>query len=422
MTGARELQTDNQQRPLAGVRVLDMAHVLAGPSCSWLLGLMGADIIKVERPDDGDLLRGIDTDPQRRAERMGYGYQSVNACKRSIAVDFKAPEGRDVVLALADKADVLVQSFRAGALDNIGLGADALMQRNPRLVYCAISGFGQDGPRRGVRAFDHVIQAASGIMALTGEPDGGPQKVGTPISDTSTGLMAAFAIMSALYERQQTGKGRFVDVSMLHTMFTLMVPQMVESLVEDAPPPRIGNSAFTRSPTADCFRCRDGDILIGANTDEQFAKLMAVVGLDDLVDDPRFAEFTTRQKNRVALRVEIEAALASRSAQDWEEAFGSAGVPASVVRNLHEALKHTQFTEDPVVTSMEVPASGSMQLPNLPFKVDRHRFSPTQPPPMVGQQSREILMELGYGTEDIDILIAQRIVSVSGEASTNDRP
>ena len=166
--------------PLAGLRVLNMAHVLAGPSCGWMLAMLGAEVVKVERPGSGDLLRIVDEDPARRSAGMGLGYQSVNAGKRSLAVDFKTAAGREIVLALADRADVLVQSFRAGALDALGLGPDDVVARNPRLVYCAISGFGQDGPRKGVRAFDHVIQAASGIMALTGEPDGGPQKVGTP--------------------------------------------------------------------------------------------------------------------------------------------------------------------------------------------------------------------------------------------------
>lgn len=420
MTGS-STPTENPKRPLAGVRVLDMAHVLAGPSCSWLLGMMGADIIKVEKPHDGDLLRGVDSDPQRRAARMGHGFQSVNAGKRSIAVDFKSPEGRKVVLSLADRADVLVQSFRAGALDDIGLGADDLMERNPRLVYCAISGFGQDGPRRGVRAFDHVIQAASGIMALTGEPEGGPQKVGTPVSDTSTGLMAAFAVMAALYERQRTGKGRFVDVSMLHTMFTLMVPQVVQSLLEDTPPPRIGNSAFTMSPTADCFRCQDADILIGANTDEQFRKLMGAVGLDRLIDDPRFADFESRQENKRALRTELEIVLARESAQSWEDVFSAAAVPASVVRDLHEALHHTQFVEDPVTTDMDVPASGQVPLPNLPFKIDRLRPAPAAPPPLVGQHTRDILAEIGYASSAVDTLVAQGIVSAPTDDSARAR-
>ena len=413
-----ENTADDLERPLAGVRVLDMAHVLAGPSCSWLLGMMGADVIKVERPHEGDLLRGIDTDLQRRDARMGQGYQSVNAGKRSIGVDFKSPEGRDIVLALADRSDVLVQSFRAGALDDIGLGADDLMTRNPGLVYCAISGFGQDGPRRGVRAFDHVVQAASGIMALTGEPAGSPQKVGTPVSDTSTGLMAAFAIMAALYERQQTGKGRFVDVSMLHTMFTLMVPQVVQSLLTDEPPPRLGNGAFTRSPTADCFRCKDADILIGANTDEQFEKLMMAVGLGHCVNDPRFASSETRRKHADVLRREIEAVLSSQSAQAWEDVLGDAGVPASVVRDLHQALHHTQFDGDPVVTSMDVPKVGRMPLPNLPFKIDHARLRPEAPPPLVGQQTRDILAEVGYAPDAVASLLARNIVSSPRDEDT----
>lgn len=388
-----------------------MAHVLAGPSCGWLLGLLGADVIKVEKPHDGDLLRKIDEDTDRATARMGQGFQSVNAGKRSLAVDFKTREGREIVLALVDRSDVLVQSFRAGALDEIGLGPDDLMRRNPRLVYCAISGFGQDGPRAGVRAFDHVVQATCGIMALTGEPEGPPQKVGTPVSDTSTGIMAAFAILSALYERAQTGRGRFVDVSMLHTMFTLMAPQVVQTLVSGEAPPRIGNSAFTMSPTSNCFRCQDADILIGANTDAQFENLMRAVGLDALIDDPRFADIELRKQNKATLRDLLESALKERSAEEWEASLEAAGVPASVVRTLDEALDHPQFTEDPVASWMDSPATGDMPLPNLPFKIDRIRPAPTSPPPRVGDSTRMILSELGYSATEIDAMRDAGVVS-----------
>jgi len=388
-----------------------MAHVLAGPSCAWILAMLGADVIKVERPHEGDLLRAIDTDPERQAARMGQGYQSVNAGKRSLAIDFKSDAGRDIVLALVDRSDVLVQSFRAGALDALGLGPEALLARNPRLVYCAISGFGQDGPRRGVRAFDHVIQAASGIMALTGEPDGGPQKVGTPVSDTSTGVMAAFAVMAALYEREQTGKGRFLDVSMLHTMFALMAPQVVQSLESGAPPPRLGNGAFTQSPTANCFRCADADILIGANTDEQYAKLMTALDLPDLIQDPRFAAMADRQQNREALRTEIETALARAPAQHWEERLEKAGVPASQVCDLHQALHHEQFATDPVATPVSAEGAPGLALPNLPFKLDGQRPTSPSPPPRVGGETRAILAELGYAGETIEAFFQDGVVS-----------
>ena len=396
--------------PLAGLRVLDMAHVLAGPSCGWMLALLGADVVKVERPQGGDLMRAIDDDPARRAAGMGLAYQSVNAGKRSLAVDFKSAAGREIVLALADRADVLVQSFRAGALDALGLGPDDLMARNERLVYCAISGFGQDGPRRGVRAFDHVIQAASGIAALTGEPEGGPQKVGTPVSDTSTGIMAAFAILAALHERQRTGRGRFLDVSMLHTMFALMAPQVVQSLVADAPPPRIGNSAFTGSPTADCFRCRDADILIGANTQAQYVRLMQALGLSDVAAEARFADPESRKRHRAALRARIESALAAQPADDWERQLCAAGVPASVVRNLHEALHHPQFADDPAVSWPAPAEGGGVPLPNLPFRLDRRRPAPSGPPPLAGADSRAILRELGYTAAAIDALVAEGAV------------
>ncbi|MCY4395967.1 MAG: CoA transferase [Rhodospirillaceae bacterium] len=402
-------------QPLAGLKVLDMAHVLAGPSCGWMLAMLGAEVIKVEPTGEGDLLRVVDEDPARRAVGMGLGYQSVNAGKRSLAVDFKTAVGREIVLGLADRADVLVQSFRAGALDALGLGPDKVTARNPRLVYCAISGFGQDGPRRGVRAFDHVIQAASGIMALTGAPDGGPQKVGTPVSDTSTGVMAAFAILAALHERQRTGRGRFLDVSMLHTMFALMAPQVVQTVLADAPPVRVGNSAFTGSPTADCFRCADADILIGANTEAQFAGLMKALGRGDLAGDSRFDAPEARKRNRSALRGEIESALATQTADHWERVLAAAGIPASVVRTLHEALQHPQFAADPATTWMESPGGGPAPLPNLPFRLDRQRPAPPAPPPSVGADSRAILAELGYTAAAIDALIAEKIVGEPAE-------
>ena len=289
------------------------------------------------------------------------------------------------------------------------------MARNPRLVYCAISGFGQDGPRKGVCAFDHVVQAASGIMALTGAPEGRPQKVGTPVSDTSTGVMAAFAILAALHERQRTGRGRFLDVSMLHTMFALMAPQVVQTVLADAPPPRVGNSAFTGSPTADCFRCGDADILIGANTEAQFAKLMEALGRDDLVEDRRFAEPEARKRNKSALRREIESVLATQTADHWERAISAVGIPASVVRTLHEALQHPQFAADPATAWMDSPGTGPTPLPNLPFKLDRQRPSPPSPPPAVGADSRAILAELGCTAAAINALIAEKVVGEPAE-------
>jgi len=196
----------------------------------------------------------------------------------------------------------------------------------------------------------------------------------------------------------------------------------VQSLLDGAPPPRIGNSAFTMSPTAGCFRCQDAEILIGANTDEQFEKLMGAVGLDRLVDDPRFADLESRQKNKGALRAELETALARKSAQSWEDIFSGAGVPASVVRDLHEALHHTQFVEDPVTTGMDVPASGQVPLPNLPFKIDRVRLAPVSPPPLVGQHTRDILAEIGYAPSAVDTFVARDIVSVPKIDPIIDRP
>lgn len=401
-------------QPLANIKVLDLAHVLAGPYCSGLLGLMGADVIKVEQPGRGDLMRSIGHDPALNDRKMGAGFLSVNAGKRCIAVDFKSAAGAEVIRRLAAESDVVVESFRAGALDALGLGHENLLALNPRLVYCAISGFGQDGPMRGVRAYDHVMQAISGLMSLTGEPEGPPQKVGIPITDNATGLCAVFAIASALYAREHTGRGAFIDVSMLESTYSLMASHVAETLMTGVSPARVGNSAFTRSPSSDCFQTADGNLLIGANTEAMCASLLQELELSHLLEDERFAERDARIANRDAFRAELEHVLKTRSASEWEAGLRAAGLPCSVVRDLADSLLLEQNEARDIARRQSLDDElDSLSILGAPFKIDGERAHARSAPRALGADTAEVLEGLGYSAKKIDEMLAGGIVEQS---------
>ena len=323
--------------PLVGLKVLDFSHVIAGPFATFYLAQLGADVTKVEKPGGGDVMRGT--------ARGATQFTAFNAGKTCVEIDLQSAEGRAQTLELARTADVLLDNFRPGVLERHGLGFDAVRGINPQVIYCSVSGYGTlHAPWKTRGAYDHVIQAATGMAMLAGEPGGPPVKTGYPVIDVMTGVLAAFAITAAVQERQRTGEGRHIDVSMWGAALQLMYPFTVEALASGESPPRVGNKGYSGSPAAEYFEAADGYIAIGANTAEQIGKLYGVLGWTaaqadaELERGPGFA----RAREPQAFRDKLAAALKTRSAQDWEERLHAAGVPAARVRTLSEFTGEAQ--------------------------------------------------------------------------------
>jgi crotonobetainyl-CoA:carnitine CoA-transferase CaiB-like acyl-CoA transferase len=393
--------------PLHGLRVLDLTNVLAGPFACHQLAHLGADVIKVEALDGGDLARQLGADPALNQRQMGVSFLAQNPGKRSIALDLKKPGGKAVLQRLVAGADALVENFRPGVMARLGLGFEDLLQHNPRLVYCAISGFGQDGPLRDLPAYDQIIQGMSGVMSITGDAESAPLRAGFPVADTIGGLTAAMAVCAALAERGREG-GRFIDVSMLEAVMATMGWAVSNLLIAGREASPMGNENMTASPSG-TFRTADGLLNIAANKQEQFEALARVIAREDLVRDPRFALRQGRLEHRFALKQEIEAALAAHSTRHWWPLLTAAGVPSGPVYSVAQALAHPQVAERGMVASFaEVPGVGrGIRVLRTGIKLDGQVPAVGVPPPTLGQHTQDILTELGYNAADVAALQAE---------------
>ena len=380
---------------LSGIRVLDLTNVLAGPYCAYQLALLGADVIKVEVPQGGDLARQLGGSPTLNSAGMGASFLAQNAGKRSVVLDLKKPADRERFLDLVASADALVENFRPGVMDRLGLGYEALKAVRPGLVYCAISGFGQTGPMRDNPADDQIIQGLSGIMSITGTPETAPLRVGYPVADTLGGLVGAFAIASALVRQKTSGEGAFLDVSMLECTLSALGWPVSNYLTAAVDPQPMGNENMTAAPSG-AFRTGDGLLNIAANKQEQFVALCRLIGRAELAVDPRFAERETRKRNRAALKVEIEDALAGAAAAVWEETLNRAGVPAGRVLTIPQVLAEPQVLERQVTANFEGVPGMDRPLTVLRggFMVDGAAPLPTKPPPALGEHMDEVFADL----------------------------
>ncbi|MBA2813649.1 CoA transferase [Streptomyces sp. KM273126] len=390
---------------LEGVRILDLTNVLAGPFAGYQLALQGADVIKVEMPGSGDLARQLGADRALGEELLGASFLAQNAGKRSLTLNLKNPDGREALLRAVREADVLLENFRPGVMDRLGVGWKTLRAENPRLVYCAISGFGQTGPLRDRPAYDQIIQGLSGMMSVTGTPETAPLRAGFPVADTLGGMAAAYAVAAALVRRGRTGEGAFVDVSMLESALTAMGWVTSNYLISGRVPHPMGNENFTAAPSG-TFRTADGHLNIAANRQQQFTTLCRLIGREDLTTDPRFTHPADRKTHRDALRDEVESGLAARPAAEWEEILSDAGVPAARVLSVQDALGLDHLAARGFVHDLPFPDGRERPLPVLgsPVRVDGEPTASPAPPPLLGEHTDDVLTELGYAATEITAL------------------
>lgn len=391
-------------KPLARFRVLDLTNVLAGPFCCHQLAHLGADVIKVEVPGTGDLARQLGADHELNSRLMGVSFLAQNPGKRSITLNLKHDAGKAVFRRLVASADVMVENFRPGVMDRLGLGFETLRKENPRLVYCAISGFGQDGPLKNLPAYDQIIQGMSGVMSITGAPDTAPYRVGYPIADTIGGITAAFAIAAVLADSGRE-TGCMIDVSMLEATLATMGWVVSNFLIAGREPHPLGNENFTASPSG-AFRTGDGLLNIAANKQEQFEAVCRVVGREELIRDPRFSARQARLQHRTELKAILEQALATRSAAEWWERLVQAQVPSGPVYSVPDALSHPQIRDRGMVARYtDAPGlDRDVSIVRTGFKLDGQPPSVDTPPPALGQHTDEILAGLGFSTADVEQL------------------
>jgi crotonobetainyl-CoA:carnitine CoA-transferase CaiB-like acyl-CoA transferase len=394
--------------PLHDIRVLDVTNVLAGPFCSFQLVLLGAEVVKIEHPENGDLARRLGADAEADAKLMGASFVAVNAGKQSVTINLKSQEGKQIFKELAAISHVVIENFRPGVMSRLGLDYAELAKVNPRIVYCAISGFGQDGPLAMRPAYDQVIQGISGVMNVTGDAQTAPLRVGYPVCDTMGGITAAMAICAALVDSQTTGQGRKIDVSMLESTLASMgwvVSNYLNAGVEPIP---MGNENFTAAPSG-TFRAADGLLNIAANEDPQYEKLCDVIGRPELKHDIRFAERETRRRNRPAINKEIAAELVKRSAAEWEQALVESGVPAGRVLSVPEILGHAHLAGRNFVCEFEG-STGKQVVTRGGFLFSDTQASPEGPAPSLSEHTEAWLRKLGYDAQKIQSLRKNRVI------------
>jgi len=392
--------------PLSHIRVLDLSRIMAGPWASQLLADLGADVIKVERTGVGDDTRAwgppfLKDTAGNETREAGY-YLAVNRGKRSITLDLDKPEGQQVVKELAKRSDIVLENFKVGTLRRFGLDYDSLKAVNPKIIYCSITGFGQDGPRRDHAAYDFMIQAMGGLMSVTGEadgkPGGGPQKVGVPVTDIMTGMYATVAVLAALARRNETGRGDYIDIGMLDVQVGFLANQAMNYLVSGRPPRRTGNAHPNIQPQ-DVFACRDGHMVLVVGNDSQFEKFCAAVERPDWARDERFTTNAGRVRNREALHALIADLFAQNDIAQWVTRIEAAGVPCAPINTIPMVLEEPQVKHREMLRQLPHPSAGSVPQIVNPIRYTEAKLSYDRPPPLLGQHTDEVLRELGLASD-----------------------
>ncbi len=392
-------------RPLDGLRVLDISRALAGPFCTMMLGDLGADVIKVERPGRGDESRswgppfvGV---PNESYPGESTYYLAANRSKRSLTVNLKSPEGQEIIKRLAAVSDVLVENYLTGSLDKMGLGYEQLHELNPRLVYCSISGYGRTGPYAGKGGYDFILQAEGGIMGITGPVEGPPFRVGVSIIDITTGMFASTAILAALRARDVSGEGQLLDLSLLDSSAAILANVASNYLIGGVEPRRMGNAHFNIAPY-EVYRARDRWLTLGALNQRQWENLCTVVDRQEIIADPLFASNQDRVENRESLAEVLNEAFAAREAREWIEELHQVGIPSGVINTIADVFNHPQAQERELKIEIEHPTAGVLSFPGYPYKFSETPAQARRPPPLLGEHTDEVLSELlEYSPEEV---------------------
>jgi crotonobetainyl-CoA:carnitine CoA-transferase CaiB-like acyl-CoA transferase len=400
------LAADAARGPLAGLRVLELAQIMAGPTCGMLLADMGADVIKVEKLPGGDDARSY---REPRVNGVSAPFMMLNRNKRGMALNLKHPAGREVLLRMVRDADVLTENYRRGTLERLGLGYDVLSAANPGLIYCAISGYGRTGPAADKGGFDLIAQGFSGLMSITGEPGRPPVKTGNPVADINAGILAAVGIVAAYAHKLKTGLGQVVDTSLMEAALQQTYWHAAIYFATGASPGPIGSAHLLTAPYQ-AFRARDGWINIGGANQANWERIADVLGHPEWRDDPRFATNSARMANLAALTEAMNAVLVTRTKGEWVEAFDAAGVPAGPVHTMGEALDHPQTRARDMVVELTHPQAGRTRALGCPIHFSATPTRVTRPAPMLGEHTRELLHEYGYDDVAIDALVAEGVV------------
>lgn len=391
---------------LDGVKVLDLSRILAGPNCAAFLADMGAEVIKIESTDGGDEAR---TWVPRR-ERESAAFLVLNRNKRGMTLDLKAEAGKEVLRRMVRDADVLVENFRVGTMERLGLGYGELSSLNPQLVYCAISAYGDTGPLKNEPGYEAIVQAYSGVMSITGEPDGPPVRCGVSFLDLTTGVIAAYAVVNALLYRERTGEGQKVSCSLLETALSLLSYHAEAYLLDGTVPERMGSSHPSMVPYRN-FECRDGNfVFIAASNDRLWGKLCKALGLEHLLKDPRFADNIKRGENRVELEKIVAAKVAEHDLDHVREILRKGGVPASPVNTVDRLMEEPQVRELRMVQTVTHPTLGDISIPGQPMKFSGMEPRRCEASPVYGEHTDEILREHGYSEKEVAELRGQKVV------------